>query len=169
VTPRTTHSTFLPRPASRAPALCVALFCAGGLWTAAAQAGKPRAPKAASTPSTAQILAPSVAATPDALPPTQRIYRCRNAYSPRACGDAKPLDVADARTDAQRRQSEDVTAREQRLARWMEAGRRERDTVASSPAGRPVAGAPKNCVDTAAITCTPKKPRPRHAVSGKPS
>jgi hypothetical protein len=149
----------------RTSAMCAVLLCASGLWADAAQARPPRVPKAASTPSTAQILAPSTATVPDALLPTQRIYRCGNAYSPQACADAKPLDIADARTDAQRRQSEEVAGRDKRLARWMEANRRERDTVASAPARLRVTEASRDCVETDAITCKPKKPRPRHAVS----
>ena len=148
----------------RAPALCAAMLCAGSLW---ADARTPRAPRAASTPTTAQILAPSAATIPDALPPEQVIYRCGNSYSPRPCADAsaKALDVADARSEAQRRQAEDVSTREKRLASWLEAGRRERERAASEPAKTRVARAPVACVETAAIACTPKKPRPRHAVS----
>ena len=155
----------------RAPALCAAMLCAGSLWADAAQARTPRVPRAASTPSTAQILAPSAATVPDALPPDRVVYRCGNSYSPRACADeaATPLDVADARSDAQRRQAEDVSARDKRLASWLEAGRREREKVASEPARARVSHASAGCVETATIACTPKKPRPRHAVSKKAS
>ena len=151
----------------RAPALCAALLCAGSLWTGAAHARTPRAPRAASTPSTAQILAPSAAAVPDALPPAQVIYRCGNSYSPRPCADAgtTPLDVADARSEAQRRQAADVSTRDKRLASWLEAGRRERERAASAPAKARVTRTSTPCVETAAIACAPKKPRPRHAVS----
>jgi hypothetical protein len=152
---------------TRAPALCAALLCAGSLWADAAHARTPRAPRAASTPSTAQILAPSAAAVPDALPPDRAVYRCGNSYSPRPCADegSKPLDVADARSEAQRRQRADVSARDKRLAAWLEAGRRDRERAASEPAKARAARAPTACVETAAIACAPKKPRPRHAVS----
>ena len=151
-----------------APALYAALLCAGGLWVDAVQARTPRAPRAASTPSTAQILAPSTATVPDALPADRTIYRCGNSYSARPCGDAAPLDVADARSQAQRLQAEDVSARDKRLASWLEAGRRERERAASAPATARVARASTGCVETAAISCMPKKPRPRHALIKTP-
>ena len=151
----------------RASALCAAMLCAGSLWSDAVHARAPRAPRAASTPTTAQILAPSAATVPDALPPDQAIYRCGNSYSPRPCANegSKPLDVADARSEAQRRQAEDVSTRDMRLAAWLEAGRRDREHAASEPVKARAARAPTACVETAAIACTPKKPRPRHAVS----
>ena len=72
-------------------------------------------------------------------------------------------------TDAQRRQAVDLAARDQRLAAWFEAGRREREREAAASA--PVKGRPGTattaCVETAAIACVPKKPRPRHAVGKK--
>ena len=141
------------------------MLCAAHLCADAAATRKPRAPRAASTPSTAQILAPSAATVPDALPPDKAIYRCGNTYSAHACSDAKPLNVADARSDAQRRQAEDLGARDKRLASWYEAGRRERETVASSPAtNRRVAAAPQ-CVSNTVMTCVPRKPRSRAEIS----
>ena len=115
-----------------AVATCAAMLQAASLSAAAAQARKPRAPKAASTPSTAQILAPSAATVPDALPPDRLIYRCGNTYSSQACPNAKRVDVADARSDAQRRQSDELTARDKRLAAWLEAQRHEREAAAST-------------------------------------
>ena len=144
--------------------LCAAQFC-----TDATAARKPRAPKAASTPSTAQILAPSVATVPDALPTDKAIYRCGNTYSSQACGDAKPLDLADARSDAQRRQADDLKGRDKRLAAWYEAGRRERETIASAPARERGATATPQCVSTTMMTCVPKKPRKRIAQSAAAS
>ena len=151
----------------RTPALCAAMLCAGSLW-ADAQARTPRTPRAASTPSTAQILAPSAATVPDVLAADRTIYRCGNSYSARPCGDAPPLDVADARSTAQRLQAADVAARDKRLAAWLEAGRHDRERAASAPQRPRLARAPAACVETAAITCMPKKPRPRHAVSKTP-
>ena len=151
-----------------AVATCAAMLQAASLSAAAAQARKPRAPKAASTPSTAQILAPSAATVPDALPTERTIYRCGNSYSARPCGDAAPLDVADARSEAQRRQAEDVATRDKRLASWLEAGRRDRERGASAPMPARAARASTACVETAAIACVPKKPRPRHAVAKVP-
>jgi hypothetical protein len=127
---------------------------------------RPGPPRAASTPSTAQILAPSAATAPDALPPDRVVYRCGSSYSPRPCDAATaPLHVSDGRSEAQRLQADDVTARQKRLAAWLEAGRRERDKTASVPARGRVVRASTACVESAAITCVPKKPRPRHAVS----
>jgi hypothetical protein len=184
VTPRTDLQPLLPDTASRvraiardarpmrarrpqARALCAALLCAGSLWADAARARQPRPPRAASAPSTAQILAPSAATVPDALPPDQVVYRCGNRYSPRPCPDtgSPPLDVADARLEAQRRQAEEMSARDKRLAAWLEAGRHAREHAASEPVKARVARAPTGCVETAAITCVPRKPRPRHAVA----
>jgi len=140
------------------------MACTGALWTAPAQATKAKHPRAASSPSTAQILAPSAATVPDALPPDRTIYRCGNRYSSTPCGDAPALDVADARSDAQRRQADDLAARDKRLASWMEAGRRERDTVASEPRrSRDLATTP-TCVDTAKFKCVPRKTPMRRTV-----
>jgi hypothetical protein len=156
-----------PGRRARTPALCAAMLCAGSLWADAASARTPRTPRAASTPSTAQILAPSAATVPDALPLDPAIYRCGNTYSPRPCADeaSKPLDVADARSQAQRRQADDVAARDKRLASWLEAGRHDRERAASEPAKARFAGASTGCVEPAAITCAPRKARLRHAVS----
>ncbi len=147
---------------------CWALICAGGLCAqpADARTTKPRS-QAASTPSTAQILAPSAATTPDALPPERTVYRCGNAYSGRPCADAKPLDVSDARSAEQRAQAEDVAARGKRLASWLEAGRRDRERVASEPRnGHPTRPPAAGCAKTGAVACPPKKPPPpRVAVS----
>jgi len=152
----------------RAPALAGVLWGALVLGVDARQARAPRAPKAASAPSTEQILAPSAATVPDALPPDKQVWRCGSSYSARPCAgaDAKPLDVADPRSDAQRRQSQELTARDKRLAAWYEAARRQREAIASTPArGRPAA-APATCVDTTMMHCVPRKPRSRTITSG---
>src|SRR5262249_9802258 len=117
----------------------------------------------ASAPSTEQILAPSAATVPDALPPDKLVYRCGNSYSARPCPDtaAKPLDVADARSDAQRRQSDDLVARDKRLAAWYAAGRRDGGGAGSAPPRARVAAAEPACVDTTTMHCVPKKPRTR--------
>ena len=149
----------------RARTICAAMLCAAHLCADATSVRKPRAPKAASTPSTAQILAPSAATVPDALPADKTIYRCGNTYSAHACSDTKPLDVADARSDAQRRQADDVTARDKRLASWYAAGRHERETIASAPTtNQRIAPAPQ-CVSNTVMTCVPRKPRSRAEIS----
>ena len=148
----------------RAQAICAAMLCAAHLC-ADATARKPKHPRAASAPSTAQILAPAAATVPDALPADKTIYRCGSTYSAHACSDTRPLDVADARSDAQRRQADDVTARDKRLASWYAAARHERETVASAPTTtRRVATAPQ-CVSNTVMTCVPRKPRSRAEIS----
>ncbi|MCK9688934.1 hypothetical protein [Scleromatobacter humisilvae] len=170
-------STFCPtpaapaRPAARdartrgrralAVATCAAVLQAAGLNATAAQARKPRAPKAASTPSTAQILAPSAATVPDALSPDKLIYRCGNTYSSQACANAKRVDVADERSDAQRRQSEELTARDKRLAAWLEAQRHEREAAASAASATRttrVAKASKECGAKSKESCPAGEP-----------
>lgn len=155
------------RPRTRA--ICAAMLCAAHLCADAAAARKPKHPKAASAPSTAQILAPSAATVPDALPTDKTIYRCGNTYSSHACAGAKLLDVADARSDAQRRQSQELTARDKRMAAWLEAERHEREKVASAPTAGRRASAIVECASTTMMTCVPKKPRNRHAVSATAS
>jgi len=166
------QAPFLPRashaPRSRTPALCAAMLCAGSLWADATQARAPRAPRAASTPSTAQILAPSAATVPDALPPDRLIYRCGNSYSPHACADAKALDVDDPRTDHQRLQAEDVAVRDKRLASWLEAGRREREGAASEP-GKARSRANRGCVASATVACDVRKTKVRRAKAIAPA
>jgi len=156
-TPSQQHHPFRSTP-------CLALLCAGLLCADSAWPKKARVPKPASAPTTAQILGPSAAASPDALPPDKRVYRCGNSYSARPCAGAAPLDVDDARTDAQRRQSAELTARDQRLAAWYEAGRHDREKTPSAPAsGRP-ASAAAACTSTIMMSCVPKKPRKRTVV-----
>ena len=145
------------------PTPALALRCVGLLGADGAAAKKAHAPRPASAPTTAQILAPSAATVPDALPPDRRVFRCGSRYSSSPCEPAQ--DVADARTEAQRRQSDDITARQQRLAAWYEAARHEREKAPSAAAsGRP-ASAPAVCTSTIMMSCVPKKPRAR-IVSG---
>jgi hypothetical protein len=161
VTTDTPLPTAAPNPAR--PALCAATLCVCLLQANPSQAGKAKPPRAASTPSTAQILAPSQATQPDALPVPRAIYRCGNSYSPHPCGGTPPLDVGDARSEAQRRQAEELALRDKHLAQWLEAGRRERETVASAPSRHRADTA--GCVDTVTMVCKPRKPKPRHSVT----
>ena len=165
-------------PASRArrrrpgglvlPSLCAALVCVGGLSTRTAHARTPKPPRAASTPSTAQILAPSVATVPDALPAERTIYRCGTSYSSQPCADAKPLDVDDSRSADQRLQGAELAVRDKRMASWLEAERREREGAASEPKKtRPRAATP--CVDTANVACDVRKPKVRRAKAVSPA
>ena len=149
------------------PSLCVAALCVGGLCAHAAPAHAPKPPRAASTPSTAQILAPSAATVPDALPPERTIYRCGNSYSSHPCADAKPLDVDDSRGADQRRQGAEVAVRDKRMASWLEAERREREGAASEPK-KTRARAATQCVDTANVACEVRKPKVRRAKAISP-
>jgi len=156
-------TTQSPRSHPLPSATGLALLCAGVLFAGCASAKKAHAPRPASAPTTAQILAPSAATVPDALPPDRVVYRCGSSYSPQPCDRAqKPLDIADARSEAQRRQSEDLTLRDKRLAAWYEAERHEREKPPSAPAqGRPAPPAAAVCTATTMMTCVPKKPRKR--------
>jgi len=156
---------------ARGPAIATALWGALVLGVDASQARTPRAHKPASAPSTEQILAPSAATVPDALPPARQVWRCGNSYAAQPCdgAPAAPLDVADPRSDAQRVQAEDVTARDKRLAAWYEAARRQREASASAPARTHPATTPGTCVDTTMMHCVPKKPRTRAVRSGSAS
>jgi len=156
-----THHLSPPSPQPARPALCAATLCVCLLQAAPSQAGKPKPARAASTPSTAQILAPSQATRPDALPLPSAIYRCGNSYSPHPCDGTAPLAVADPRSEAQRRQADELALRDKRLAQWLEAGRHERETIASAPARHRADLA--RCVDTATMVCMPRKPKPRHS------
>lgn len=150
---------------ARGPAIATVLWGALVLGVDARQAHAPRAHKAASAPSTEQILAPSAAMVPDALPPDRQVWRCGSSYSARPCSgaDEKPLAIADPRSDAQRLQSQDLAARDRRLAAWYEAGRRQRETPASAPVPTRAPAASAACVDTTMMHCVPKKPRSRRA------
>ena len=154
------------RQRARTHTSCAALLCAC-CCVAAAAAKKPHPPKAASSPSTEQILAPSAATIPDALPLDKQVWRCGNSYSGRPCpgSDTKPLDIADARSDAQRRQAIDLTARDKRLAAWYEAARRQREPVASAPTPGRAASTIVVCTSTIMMTCVPKKPQTRHVTT----
>ena len=150
----------------RARTSCAALLCAC-CCVAAAQARKAHPPKAASSPSTEQILAPSAATIPDALPLDKQVWRCGSSYSGRPCpgSDTRPLDIADARSDAQRRQAVDLTARDKRLAAWYEAARRAREPVASAPKPGRAASTIAVCASTPLMACVAKKPQARHVTT----
>jgi hypothetical protein len=153
----------------RARTSCAALLCAC-CCVAAAAAKKPHPPKAASSPSTEQILAPSAATIPDALPLDKQVWRCGSSYSGRPCpgSDTKPLDITDARSDAQRRQAIDLTARDKRLAAWYEAARRAREQAASAPKPGRAASTIAVCTSTATMTCVRRKSETRHVTLPAP-
>jgi hypothetical protein len=107
---------------------------------------------------------------PDAIPPDKQVWRCGNSYSGHPCpaSDAKPLDIADARTDAQRRQADDLTARDKRLAAWYEAARHQRETIASAPAPSRAPSTIIVCASTATTSCVSKRPQARHVTLPAP-
>ena len=154
------------RRRARTRASCAALLCAC-CCVAASAAKKPHPPKAASSPSTEQILAPSAATIPDTLPLDKQVWRCGSSYSGRPCpgSDTRPLDIADARSDAQRRQAIDLTARDKRLAAWYEAARRAREPVASAPTPGRAASTIAVCASTPLMACVAKKPQARHVTT----
>ena len=156
-----------PPRIARMRTLCTALACVGGLCTLPSHGRTPKPPKAASAPTTAQILAPSVATPPDALPPAHQVYRCGNRYSPQPCAGAGPLDVSDARSAEQRAQAQELVARDQRLAAWLEAGRREREGAASAP-GKAQRRVDKDCANSVYVPCELRKPKLRRAKPIKP-
>ena len=138
------------------------MACVGGLSAPPVHAHAPKPPRAASTPSTAQILAPSVATVPDALPAERTIYRCGNSYSSHPCADAKPLDVDDSRSADQRLQGAELAVRDKRMASWLEAERREREGAASEHK-KTRARAATPCVDTGNVACEVRKSKVRRA------
>jgi len=147
IAPAAARTRALARDA-RPPRLAAALPCVLALCAAAASARTPhahKADKAVSAPTTEQILAPSAATVPDALPPDRRVFRCGSSYSAHPCpdADAAPLDVADTRSEAQRRQSEDIATRDKRLAAWYEAGRRAWTRSRCAACRRSRAGVPR--------------------------
>jgi hypothetical protein len=131
---------------------------------AAAATRSPRTSHAASAPTTAQILAPSQATAPDALPVDRQVFRCGSSYSSHPCDGAHELDVADPRSEAQRAQAADVAARDKRLAAWLEAGRRERErpAAASAPAKTRTA---KPCKATRQAACAPREAASRRSAT----
>jgi len=85
----------------------------------------------------------SFATTPAAAtsPPAQGpVYHCGSLYSQAPCAGAVPLDVADPRSEEERRQGADVAVREKRLAATLEADRHRRE---QPPAARGP-GEPRN-------------------------
>jgi hypothetical protein len=61
------------------------------------------------------------------------VYRCGNLFTQTPCPDAQTLDYSDSRSDAERRQGEDVAAREKRLAAALEAERHARERLPPLP------------------------------------
>ena len=66
----------------------------------------------------------------------QPVYRCSSEYSQSPCPQAKLVDAADARTEAQRAEARQVAADEKRLGTQM-----ERDRLAMQAARKPAGAA----------------------------
>ena len=60
----------------------------------------------------------------------QTVYRCGNSYSQTPCTGAVPVQVDDARSEAQRQASEQGRARDRALAQSMEASRLQDEKLA---------------------------------------
>jgi hypothetical protein len=141
----------------------------------AAPAGSSRAPRPPrdGEASTATFLTDRPALAASGPPGANAVYRCGNTYSATPCAGAgtgtPPLDVDDPRTAAQRRQGQDVAAREKRLAAWLTAQRHEREGPLPSPLSKKTrAKAVKGCVPTVALACPDAKTsRPRRAAIPK--
>jgi len=147
--------------------MLAATSVAASPWASASPAASTRKPAAeADLPGIARSFHPG--------PPEDRtIYRCGTRYSPVPCADAKPLAVADPRTEEQRLQGQDVAARQRRMAAWLEAERHERDKLVPAAASAPKSKAgrrpKKNCVPTSRTACIASPPQPRTVILKAPS
>ena len=140
------------------PAVVAIELMLGAVCCDPAQAHAPtsaRAQRAANAASSARTPAWAT----DGPPVETTVYRCGNSYSARPCGDTRPLDVDDPRTEAQRLQAADVAAREQRLVAWLEAQRREREAAPAAVA--PSAGRGTRAAAPCGASTTPDCPAKR--------
>ena len=90
------------------------------------------------------------------------VYRCGNTYQARPCAGGAPVDVADPRSDAQRREAEAARQRDAVLARQMAAERRvaEREAARSGgPANLGPRAAPAPAKPASAAAKAHKKPK----------
>ena len=90
------------------------------------------------------------------------VYRCGNSYQARPCAGGAPVDVADPRSDAQRREAEAARQRDAVLARQWAAERSaaERDAARSGgPANLGPRAAPAPARTASAAAKPPKKPK----------
>ena len=63
------------------------------------------------------------------------VYRCGNTYQAKPCAGGLPVDVADPRSEAQRREAEAARQRDAALARQMSAERRAAEREAARSGG----------------------------------
>jgi hypothetical protein len=153
VTPQT-HQRFFPHAV---PTLLPIALIVGTLWCDGAHAAATPRSRAKTVPAPAPPAA-SAAWDTGGPPPETTVYRCGSSYSPRPCAGAEPLAIADARSNAQRLQAEDVAARDKHLAAWLEEKRRERETL-PEPAKKTSQAAARKCVASPTVTCPEKKPK----------
>ena len=107
------------------------------------------------------LLGALLAAGP-ALAQDAPVYRCGNSYQARPCAGGVPVDVADPRSDAQRREAEAARQRDAVLARQMTAERRtaEREAARSGgPANLGPRAAPAPAKPASAAAKAHKKPK----------
>ena len=100
-----------------------------------------------------------LAGTP-ALGQDAPVYRCGNTYQAKPCAGGVPVDVADPRSEAQRREAEAARQRDAALARQMSAERRAAEREAARSGGAANLGpraAPAPAKPAPAVTKTRKK------------
>jgi hypothetical protein len=99
------------------------------------------------------------AAVPSRDPP---VYRCGNLFSQTPCPDATTIEVRDPRSEDERRQGEDVAAREKRLAAMLEEERHARERPPAAPAHakvQPVCVAASGPLAGKAVPCPARRAR----------
>jgi hypothetical protein len=90
------------------------------------------------------------------------IYRCGSLYTQTPCPGATPMQADDPRTADERRQAEDITAREKRLAAALEAERLQRERPPPAPHA-PATHRPANCATAAAASAATARDAPPQA------
>ena len=89
----------------------------------------------------------------------QTVYRCGTSYQPTPCEQGRAVDVADPRSEAQRRAAQAVAGSEARHAAALERERRQRET-AQRPAAAAGIGVPASA-STASAPAKPHRKAPR--------
>lgn len=87
-----------------------------------------------------------------------RVWRCGNSYSQQPCAAALPVDVDDARTDAQRLAALRVVARDQQTADTLARERRQRDSAAGRQGAAHIGGRAASAPEKTARPKAPRKP-----------
>ena len=109
-----------------------------------------------------RIMLWALLASGPALAQDAPVYRCGNTYQARPCAGGVPVDAADPRSDAQRREAEAARQRDALLARQMVAERRtaEREAARSGgPANLGPRAAPAPAKPASAAAKAHKKPK----------